>query len=164
MNRQMWDRLQNLNVPESFYGASGQKLFEISYVDNNGVVTGDFFKIKLESKVNGVNKVGDFLTDYYKAIQIVDTNNFEDMSWQLMTQVSNGNVYSQSKTNLIEFEWAPGTLNKADNFISYTSTNGQKYSSFSQFAIKVVISSSDSTIVPIITDIRALALPSGTGL
>lgn len=101
---------------------------------------------------------------YYKILNRNDTNNFEDMSWQLMTQVSNGNVYSQSKTNLIEFEWAPGTLNKADNFISYTSTNGQKYSSFSQFAIKVVMSSSDSTIVPIITDIRALALPSGTGL
>jgi hypothetical protein len=101
---------------------------------------------------------------YYKILNRNDTNNFEDMSWQLMTQVSNGNVYSQSKTNLIEFEWAPGTLNKADNFISYTSTNEQKYSSFSQFAIKVVISSSDSTIVPIITDIRALALPSGTGL
>ena len=86
MNREMWERLQNLNVPESFYGASGQKLFEISYVqqDGNGI-TGDFFKIKLESKVNGVNKVGDFLTDYYKAIQIVDTNNLFS---QLMDQIS----------------------------------------------------------------------------
>ena len=85
MNREMWERLQNLNVPESFYGASGRKLFEISYVNTNGVVTGDFFKIKLESKVNGINKVGDFLTDYYKAIQIVDTNNLFS---QLMDQIS----------------------------------------------------------------------------
>ena len=85
MNREMWGRLQNLNVPESFYGASGQKLFEISYVNSNGVITGDFFKIKLESKLNGVNKVGDFLTDYYKAIQIVDTNNLFS---QLMDQIS----------------------------------------------------------------------------
>ena len=85
MNREMWERLQNLNVPESFYGASGQKLFEISYVNSNGVVTGDFFKIKLESKINGINKVGDFLTDYYKAIRIVDTNNLFS---QLMDQIS----------------------------------------------------------------------------
>ena len=85
MNREMWERLQNLNVPESFYGASGQKLFEISYVNSNGVVTGDFFKIKLVSKINNINKVGDFLTDYYKAIQIVDTNNLFS---QLMDQIS----------------------------------------------------------------------------
>jgi hypothetical protein len=100
MNRQMWDRLQNLNVPESFYGASGQKLFEISYVDNNGVVTGDFFKIKLESKVNGVNKVGDFLTDYYKAIQIVDTNNLFS---QLMDQIS-GAISIQAKLGYGELD------------------------------------------------------------
>ena len=100
MNRQMWERLQNLNVPESFYGASGQKLFEISYVDNNGVVTGDFFKIKLESKVNGVNKVGDFLTDYYKAIQIVDTNNLFS---QLMDQIS-GAISIQAKLGYGELD------------------------------------------------------------
>ena len=101
---------------------------------------------------------------YYKILNRNDTQNFEDGNWQLMTQLSNNNVYSQSKNDYIEFEYAPGTLNKADNFISYTSTNGQTYNSFSQFAIKVVLSSSDSTIVPVLTDIRALALPSGTGI
>jgi hypothetical protein len=101
---------------------------------------------------------------YYKILNRNDTQNFEDGNWQLMTQLSNNNVYSQSKTDYIEFEYAQGTLNKADNFISYTSTNGQTYNSFSQFAIKVVMSSSDSTIVPVLTDIRALALQSGTGI
>jgi hypothetical protein len=101
---------------------------------------------------------------YYKILNRNDTSNFDDLSWQLMTQIKNSNVYSQSKTNLIEYEFAPGKLNQADNFISYTSTNGQTYSSFSQFAIKIVMSSSDSTIIPKLTDIRALALPSGTGI
>jgi len=101
---------------------------------------------------------------YYKILNRNDTSNFDDLSWQLMTQIKNGNVYSQSKTELIEYQFAPGKLNQADNFISYTSTNGQTYSSFSQFAIKIVMSSSDSTIIPKLTDIRALALPSGTGI
>ena len=101
---------------------------------------------------------------YYKILNRNDTQEFDDGNWQLMTQLSNGNVYSQAKTDLIEYEYAPGTLNKADNFISYTSTNEQTYNSFSQFAIKLVMSSSDSTIVPILTDLRALALPPGTGI
>lgn len=101
---------------------------------------------------------------YYKILNRNDTQDFDDANWNLMTQVGNQNAYSQSKTNLIEFECAPGTLGKADNFISYTSETGETYSQFSQFAIKVVMSSTDSTIVPILTDIRALALPSGTGI
>ena len=101
---------------------------------------------------------------YYKILNRNDTQEFDDGNWQIMTQLSNGNVYSQSKTDLIEYEYAPGTLNKADNFISYTSTNDQTYNRFSQFAIKLVMSSSDSTIVPVLTDLRALALPPGTGI
>ena len=101
---------------------------------------------------------------YYKILNASDTSKFEDQNWQLATQVSNTGVYSQNRTNLIEYEWAPGKLNKADNQISYTSTNGQTYHNFIQFAIKVVMATADNTTVPFLTDIRALALPSGTGI
>jgi len=85
MNREMWDRLQNLNVVVPYNGASGQKLFDISYVNTDGIIPGDYYKIQLVNKVNGVNKVGDFITDYYKSINIVDTNN---LFAQLMDQIS----------------------------------------------------------------------------
>lgn len=85
MNREMWERLQHLNVPVDYYGASGQKLFEITYVQTDGSVTGDFFRIKLYGKINGVNKVADFLIDYYKSIKIIDTNN---LFQQLMDQIT----------------------------------------------------------------------------
>ena len=101
---------------------------------------------------------------YYKILNRNDTANFDDNKWQLMTQLSNSNVYSASRDNLIEYEWAPGRINQADNMISYTNENGQTFNSFSQFAIKVVMSTNDNTQVPFLTDIRALALPSGTGI
>lgn len=101
---------------------------------------------------------------YYKILNRNDTQNFDDGSWQLMTQLSNNNFYSDSRDNYIEFECAPGTNNQAVNSISYIGLNGKEYSSFSQFAIKVVMTSNDSTSVPLLTDIRALALPSGTGI
>ena len=101
---------------------------------------------------------------YYKILNSADTSKFEDQNWQLATQISNSGVYSSDRNNLIEYEWAPGTLNKASNQISYTSTNGQTYHNYIQFAIKVVMATSDRTNVPFLTDIRALALPSGTGI
>ena len=81
-----------------------------------------------------------------------------------MTQINGINNYSTSRDNLIEYECAPGVNNVANNYISYTNVNGQKYSTFIQFAIKVVLATSDNTNVPFLTDIRALALPQGTGI
>ena len=101
---------------------------------------------------------------YYKILNRNDTQSFDNGNWQLMTQVGNPNVYSTSKSNIIEYECAPGTNNAADNQISYTSTTGQTFSTFSQFAIKVVLATNDSTSAPYLTDLRALALPSGTGI
>ena len=110
--------------------------------------------------------VGTEILVYYKILNAADTSKFTDQNWQLMTQVSNANVYSTDRSNLVEFEWAPGSYSshKANNTISYTSTNGQTYNQFIQFAIKVVLVTNDRTNVPFLTDIRALALPSGTGI
>jgi len=101
MNRQMWDRLQDLNVPQPFYGRSGQKLFDISYVqqDGNGI-TGDFYKIDLVNKTIGINKVSNFIVDYYKAIKIIDTSN---LFQQLMDQIS-GAVSFDAKVGFGQLE------------------------------------------------------------
>ena len=104
---------------------------------------------------------------YYKVLSAQDTSTFKSAGWQLMTTVSGQNLYSTSRTNLNEYECAPGVYNSnvANNTpIVYTNATGQTFNSFTQFAIKVVLATSDNTIVPFLTDIRALALPPGTGL
>ena len=103
---------------------------------------------------------------YYKILNRNDTQNFEDGSWQLMTTLSNPNTFSLSRDNLIEFEAAPGIYadNQANNNISYTSTTGQTYTDYSQFAIKIVLATNDNTVIPHLTNLRALALPPGTGI
>jgi hypothetical protein len=84
-----------------------------------------------------------------------------------MTQVSQA-AYSIDRSNLIEFESAPGVWatgnGAANNQVSYVSSNGNTYSNFIQFAIKVVFATNDKTNPPFLTDIRALALPPGTGI
>ncbi len=99
---------------------------------------------------------------YYKILNSDDTDVIDDKEWQLMTQTSTIS-YSLSKQNLIEYECAPGVNNLADNFISYTKGT-ETYNSFNQFQIKFVMTTEDTTNIPFVTDIRALALPSGTGL
>lgn len=108
--------------------------------------------------------LGTNISIYYKILNRNDSQEFNLGSWQLMTNISNSNTYSLSRDNLYEFEAAPGINNTADNLISYTNVKGQVFTSFSQFAIKIVLSTSDKTNVPFLTDIRALALPSGTGV
>jgi hypothetical protein len=107
--------------------------------------------------------VGTNISIYYKILNRNDTQEFNAGYWQLMTNITNSNTYSTSRDNVIEFEAAPGINNTANNLISYVSTNTQTYTSFSQFAIKIVLSTSDNTNVPFLTDIRAIALPSGSG-
>jgi hypothetical protein len=103
---------------------------------------------------------------YYKILNRNDTQNFEDGSWQLMTTLWAPNVFSNSRDNLLEFEAAPGVYGstQANNNISYTSTTGQTYTEFSQFAIKIVLATNDNTVVPYLTNLRALALPPGTNI
>lgn len=101
MNRQLWERLQDLNVPQPFYGRSGQKLFEISYVqqDGNGI-SGDFYKVDLVNKTVGMNKVANFIVDYYRAVKIIDTGN---LFQQLMDQIS-GAVSFDAKVGFGQLE------------------------------------------------------------
>jgi hypothetical protein len=102
---------------------------------------------------------------YYKILSALDTSPFDSIGWQLMTTINNQNTFSTSRTDLYEFEAAPGIFanNTANNVISYTNPSGQSFTTFIQFAIKVVLATSDNTVVPYLTDIRALALPTGTG-
>ena len=110
--------------------------------------------------------VGTGVYVYFKILSSNDTQKFEEGNWQLMTQLGGYNTYSANRNDIIEYVCAPGSFTSglANNSIAYTGINGQTYNNFIQFAIKVVMATRDSTKIPIIEDIRALALPSGTGI
>jgi hypothetical protein len=114
--------------------------------------------------VDAYRPVGSQIYVYYKILSSADTSVFENQNWQLMTNTMNYTTYSTDRTNIVEYEYAPGISNLANNNISYTSTNGITYNNFIQFAIKVVIATPDRTNVPFLQDIRTVALPSGTGI
>ena len=110
---------------------------------------------------------------YYRILSSSDTSTLDSQNWQPMVQISQLNSYSTNRTNLIEYEFAPGIPSAntnvtgyysgaANNNIQYTSTNGSTYTNFIQFQIKLVMVAQDPTQVPFLSDVRAIALPSGT--
>ena len=99
---------------------------------------------------------------YYKVLSRNDPAKFDYQPWVLMTMLTNTTTFSATRNDVTEYQFAPGVNNTPSNFITYTGSNGQVYTNFSQFAIKVVFATSDSTNCPYMTGIRALALPTGT--
>jgi len=133
------------------------------YVTKKVVLDQGFDSGDLNVYLTAYRPVNTDINVYYKILNRNDTQRFEDGTWQLMTKINNsGTAYSQTRDNTIEYTFAPGTAGVDQGFVSYTSTNGQVYTTFSQFAIKVVLTSSDHTYVPYLTDLRALALPPNT--
>jgi hypothetical protein len=133
------------------------------YITKKVVLTPENDSGDLRVYYTAFKPVGSQILVYYKLQNRSDTEAFEDQNWQLMTDISAGSINnSLSRDDLREFVAAPGTGGTPDNQISYTSTSGITYKQFSQFAIKIVLASPDSTRTPIIHDLRVLALPSGS--
>ena len=95
---------------------------------------------------------------YYKILSADDTDVFDSKNYQLMTLISGTNLKSITASDLKEFTYAPGTAGTPDNRVSY----GNGFTSFKYFAIKIVMTSTDttSTKVPRIKDLRVIAIPS----
>ena len=114
MNKELYQLIQtgqsySADNGQQYIGQSGQDLFNIQYVDQNlAGETGPWFRVDLTNRVNGVNKVGTFLADYYKTIKITEPTNMmasimESLSGVVSMSVSAGvgQVEDQSKFDLL---------------------------------------------------------------
>jgi len=110
--------------------------------------------------LTGYKPDGSNIYVYYKILSRSDSDTFDSKNYQLMTEIGNSNFVSLSKKDYRELTFAPGIVGAANNTINYT-TSSSAYNSFKTFAIKVVMSGSDTTNVPKVRDIRAIALPAG---
>jgi hypothetical protein len=91
---------------------------------------------------------------YYKVLSSDDTDVFDDKPYQLMTIINGWSLFSLDQADFKEFVFAPGDKNLASNIVQYGG-----YQTFKYFAIKVVMTSTDTTKVPRIRDFRVVAIP-----
>jgi len=82
MNRELYERVQNPNLSykdeygQDYRGFSQQNLFNFTYETQDGFGNqGNFLRVQLLNRTDGKNLVGQFITDYFNTIQVVDTKN-----------------------------------------------------------------------------------------
>lgn len=119
----------------------------------DGFDSGDLRIYLTANKPSGTN-----ILVYYKILSVSDPDLFDDKKWTLMTEIGNSNFSSLSDTDYRELIFAPGSNGIPYNQISYES-GSTSYSTFRTFAIKVVMTSQTTSIVPKLRDLRAIALP-----
>jgi len=123
MNKQLFQVMDSTNAGRSlsqilgtnYKGKSGQNLFDLQYTKTNEFgVTGDYYRVMLIDRNDGntgttiVNKVGEFISDYYSTINLVDQ---VDIGAQLVnilsgainikTKIGVGELDNQSKFSII---------------------------------------------------------------
>jgi len=115
---------------------------------------------------------------YARVINAEDGQAFSDKDYTLMRQVTASNTYSSGfdGSDIKEFEFAFSANTDGDNFlgsnddnqaklntanngvISYRSSDGSVYHGYKTFAIKIVMTASGTNLVPLVDDLRAIAL------
>jgi len=130
------------------------------YVTKKVVLDAGFDSGDLNVYATGYRPVGTDILVYYKILNRADTQKFEDCNWQLMTKIQNSDsLYSKTVNELHEYVFAPGTGGTDQGYVEYINNNGQYFSTFSQFALKIVLVTNDNTNIPHLTDMRSIALP-----
>ena len=88
MNKELYERIQSgqpysVDNGQLYKGVSGQDLFDIQYVE---IGSDPYFKVTLPNRVNNVNRVGEFMIDYYKTMKPIE---FRGVINQIMQSLCN---------------------------------------------------------------------------
>jgi hypothetical protein len=108
MNRELFDLIMT-GVPYSnthgqmYIGYSGQDLFDIEYIP-----TTEVYRVSLKNRLGGENLVTDFLSDYYRTIDVLDLravwtavlNNILNLDYSL-SKTGSGQIQSEERFMII---------------------------------------------------------------
>ena len=89
---------------------------------------------------------------YYKVHNAEDPEDFEDKPYTMFTQETDANLISANESDIKSY-----VFRTSANNITYTSSN-VTYDNFKTFAIKIVLGSASTAIIPKVKDMKAIAL------
>lgn len=108
--------------------------------------------------VRAVRPKGTQIIAYYKVLSDTDASEFTSKNWKKLEIVSEN--YSIDQNTEVELQYRPSLISGQ---LSYTE-NGIDYplgGTFKNFAIKLVLLAEDTTVVPYVKNMRAIATPAG---
>ena len=115
-----------------------------------------FDATSLKMFVTANRQAGTSIKVYYKVLSQFDADTFEDRPWQDMKEITNANAVSVSdkRDDFLELEFVPDNVLESTDYV----TSSVTYDSFKTFSIKIVMNSATTTRVPLLKDMRAIAL------
>ena len=125
------------------------------YITRRVTLKDGFDATDLQVSLVANRQAGSSIKVYYKVLSQFDTEVFDNRPWTLMTegtQEINSVSGSDDISEYLELEFNPSGANT-----NYT-VGSVSYDSFKTFAIKIVMNSNDTTKVPLIKDLRVVAL------
>ena len=134
-------------------GNSNVRYMTRKVILNDGFDSGDLRVYLTAYKPSNAN-----IHVYFKILSKSDNDLFDNKNYQLMTELGNENYVATNQNDFRELVFAPGISGVANNAVTYT-TDTSSFNSFITFAIKIVMSGTNTTDVPKVRDIRAIALP-----
>jgi hypothetical protein len=113
--------------------------------------------------IDGIIPNGTSVQVYYKVMSRTDVDQFKNKKWQLMAPVNPVNSPDQQTPVEIQYADYPLIGGNPSGKLQYIE-NGTQYplgGTFKYFAIKLVLFAADPSVPPVITGLRAIAVPAG---
>lgn len=133
------------------------------YISRIVTLNEGFESADLKTFVTAYKPIGTGVHVYYKVRNHNDPEAFSAKPWNKMIQKQYLVEYSRNTKDYLEYEFSP--FGEAEPFesISYQS-GGATYTTFDQYAIKIVLTTDDTTKFPVLKDMRAIAMPAAEQL
>lgn len=124
------------------------------YMTRKVILSSGFDASDIQVNITACKQAGTDIQLYYKVQSKEDPDqNFDNKYWKRMNVATSvADVYSQNSLDFLEFKYTTPSSNA-----TYYTANST-YKTFNTFAIKVCLFSSDPTVIPVLRDIRGLAL------
>ena len=144
------NKINNLTTNETEQPSGGSALAR--YITRRVTLSDGFDATDIKAFLTMNKPAGTNVYVYYKVLSQYDPEPFDDKSWIVMTQTSKTNTVALTEEEFTEYEFDPLGTN-----VNYTS-GGATYTTFKTFAMKIVMTSTSTSKVPRIDDMRVIAL------
>ena len=124
------------------------------YITRRVTLKDGFDATDLTAHLTCNRQAGTSVKVYYKVLSQFDPDTFDNKIWILMNETSNSNTVSRSDENgeYLELEFNPSGTTASYQVGSVT------YANFKTFAVEIVMNSASTTKVPLIRDLRVIAI------
>ena len=120
--------------------------------------------------ITAYRPAGTDITAYGRFHNSEDEELFTDKAWTALDYATGNTTYSdlENRNDFLEYEFSVPTTNATTtgayldssntSILTYSTTGGAQFATYKTFAIKLVLTTGNKTVIPRVKDIRALAL------